>query len=42
MQAVMERAVAKKMPGIRLVQDGYHNRSLCLYTSLGFVTREPL
>ena len=42
MQAVMERAVAKKMPGIRLVQDAYHNRSLCLYTSLGFVTREPL
>jgi len=42
MQAVMERAVAKKMPGIRLVQDAYHNRSLCLYTSLGFATREPL
>jgi hypothetical protein len=42
MQAVMERAVAKKMPGIRLVQDAYHNCSLCLYTSLGFATREPL
>ena len=42
MQAVMERAVAKKMPGIRLVQDAYHNRSLCLYKSLGFATREPL
>jgi hypothetical protein len=24
------------------VQDAFHNRSLCLYTSLGFVTREPL
>ena len=42
MEAVMERATAQKMPGIRLVQDSYHNRSLCLYTSLGFVTREPL
>src|ERR1700691_5699959 len=28
--------------GVRLVQAGYHNRSLCLYTKLGFVTREPL
>lgn len=42
MQAVMDRAAAKKMPGIRLVQDAFHNRSLCLYTSLGFVMREPL
>lgn len=42
MQTVMERAAAKKMPGIRLVQDAFHNRSLCLYTSLGFATREPL
>jgi predicted N-acetyltransferase YhbS len=42
MQTVMEHAAAKKMPGIRLVQDAFHNRSLCLYTSLGFVTREPL
>ena len=24
------------------MQDGFHNRSLCLYTKLGFVTREPL
>src|SRR5205814_8844462 len=28
--------------GIRLVQAAYHNRSLCLYTSIGFQTREPL
>lgn len=42
MQAVMDRAAERKMPGIRLVQDGFHNRSLCLYTRLGFVTREPL
>jgi len=42
MQTVMEHAAAKKMSGIRLVQDAFHNRSLCLYASLGFVTREPL
>ncbi len=42
MQAVISRAAARKVPGIRLVQDAFHNRSLCLYTSLGFVTREPL
>jgi hypothetical protein len=33
---------ARNLPGIRLVQDGCHNRSLSLYTKLGFVTREPL
>ena len=42
MEAVLERAAARKLAGVRLVQDGFHNRSLCLYTRLGFVTREPL
>jgi predicted N-acetyltransferase YhbS len=42
MSAVLDRAAAKKAAGVRLVQAGYHNRSLCLYTKLGFVTREPL
>ena len=42
MCAVLDRAAAQKAVGIRLVQAGYHNRSLCLYTKLGFVTREPL
>lgn len=42
MTAVLDRAVKQKAAGIRLVQAGYHNRSLCLYTKLGFVTREPL
>jgi predicted N-acetyltransferase YhbS len=32
MRAVLERAAAKKMPGVRLVQDAFHNRSLSLYT----------
>jgi len=42
MQAVLERAAEKRFPGVRLVQSAYHNRSLCLYTKLGFQTREPL
>ena len=42
MQAVMERASAGKFAGVRLVQAAYHNRSLSLYTKLGFESREPL
>jgi predicted N-acetyltransferase YhbS len=34
MEAVLERG--KGAPGIRLVQDGFHMRSLSLYSSLGF------
>jgi predicted N-acetyltransferase YhbS len=42
MQAAMERADAKGFAGIRLVQAGYHCRSLSLYCKLGFEIREPL
>jgi len=42
MQAVMDRANEQDAPGIRLVQAAFHNRSLSLYTSLGFDIREPL
>ncbi len=42
MQVVMARAAERKFAGIRLVQAAYHNRSLSLYTKLGFVVREPL
>lgn len=42
MQAVMDRAAERKFAGVRLVQAAYHNRSLSLYTKLGFVVREPL
>src|SRR5580704_17904470 len=42
MLAVMERSAHRGFAGIRLVQAAYHNRSLCLYTKLGFETREPL
>jgi predicted N-acetyltransferase YhbS len=42
MQDALDRAANRKAAGVRLVQAGYHNRSLCLYTRLGFRTREPL
>ena len=42
MQAVLRRASEKKFAGVRLVQSAYHNRSLSLYTKLGFEVREPL
>jgi predicted N-acetyltransferase YhbS len=42
MLAVMERGRQRGFGGVRLVQSAYHNRSLCLYTKLGFETREPL
>ncbi len=42
MQAVMDRAKEKNAPGVRLVQATFHNRSLSLYTNLGFQVREPL
>lgn len=42
MDAVLQRAKAKSWAGVRLVQAAYHNRSLSLYTKLGFDPREPL
>jgi predicted N-acetyltransferase YhbS len=42
MISVMERAKNKNIPAIRLLQASYHNRSLALYTSLGFEVREPI
>jgi hypothetical protein len=42
MQAAIDHFAAADVSGIRLVQAAYHNRSLCLYTRLGFQTREPL
>jgi len=38
----MTRAAERRVPGVRLIQAGYHTRSLSLYTKLGFVTREPI
>jgi GNAT superfamily N-acetyltransferase len=42
MQAVMDRANQTRPVGMRLVQATFHNRSLSLYTTLGFDIREPL
>ena len=42
MQAVMDRAYEQGAAGIRLVQAGFHTRSLSLYAALGFDVREPL
>jgi GNAT superfamily N-acetyltransferase len=42
MQAAMDRALDQSAAGVRLVQAAFHNRSLSLYTSLGFDIREPL
>ncbi len=42
MERVLERAREKKFAGVRLVQAAFHNRSLSLYTKLGFNVREPL
>jgi predicted N-acetyltransferase YhbS len=42
MRDCIARAAERRVPGLRLLQAGYHTRSLSLYTKLGFVTREPL
>lgn len=42
MQAVLNRSASRGAPGVRLLQAAYHNRSMCLYTSLGFRVREPI
>jgi GNAT superfamily N-acetyltransferase len=42
MHAVMRRAKERGFAGIRLVQAAFHNRSLSLYSNLGFDVREPL
>lgn len=42
MDDVLVRARERGFVGVRLVQAAYHNRSLSLYTKLGFETREPL
>jgi GNAT superfamily N-acetyltransferase len=42
MDAVLDRARERKFVGVRLVQAAFHNRSLSLYTTLGFDVREPL
>ena len=40
MGAMLERAARRRVPGVRLLQISYHNRSLSLYSKLGFDVRE--
>ena len=42
MDAVLQRSEQRKFEGVRLLQAAFHNRSLSLYTKLGFDTREPI
>jgi GNAT superfamily N-acetyltransferase len=42
MEDVLRRAEERNAAGVRLAQAAYHNRSLALYTKLGFDAREPL
>jgi predicted N-acetyltransferase YhbS len=39
---VLGRCAGRGAAGVRLLQSAYHNRSLCLYTKLGFDTRETV
>jgi GNAT superfamily N-acetyltransferase len=42
MDAVLQRSLERKFTGVRLLQAAFHNRSLSLYTKLGFDAREPI
>jgi predicted N-acetyltransferase YhbS len=42
MKHVLARAEGHGAAGVRLLQAGFHNRSLSLYSKLGFRTREPV
>ncbi len=42
MDAVHARAREKNLPGVRLIQAGFHTRSLSLYAKLGYDVREHL
>jgi GNAT superfamily N-acetyltransferase len=42
MEAVLARARERNFPGVRLLQAAFHNRSLALYSRLGFDAREPV
>jgi hypothetical protein len=42
MEHVLDRAAQRGATGVRLLQSAYNNHSLCLYTKLGFKTREPI
>jgi predicted N-acetyltransferase YhbS len=42
MENAHRRVAQRNCPGVRLVQAGFHTRSLALYSKLGYDVREPL
>ena len=42
MEVVLVRARERNFAGVRLLQSAFHNRSLALYSRLGFDAREPV
>jgi len=42
MTALLRRCAERRVPGVRLLEAAYKNRSICLYTKLGFDFREPI
>ena len=42
MNALLQRSEERRVPGVRLLQAAYKNRSMCLYAKLGFDVREPV
>ena len=42
MEGALQRADEQGFAGVRLIQAAYHNRSLSLYSKLGFEVKEPL
>jgi phosphohistidine swiveling domain-containing protein len=42
MEAVHQRAAQRNFAGVRLIQAGFHTRSLSLYAKLGYDVREQL
>lgn len=42
MTALLQRCAERRVPGVRLLEAAYKNRSMCLYATLGFDVREPI
>jgi predicted N-acetyltransferase YhbS len=42
MTAMLQRCAERQVPGVRLLEAAYKNRSMCLYAKLGFDVREPI
>ena len=42
MTSLLQRCAERRVPGVRLLEAAYKNRSICLYAKLGFDVREPV